>query len=195
MYNESSRTYNYTELYRTDSSWIKFVYYDENARDAAIVMNDKVYLFTGVSNSAVEELVNADSVGGFKNSARFNELFGEGKNIGDGWRITVIRDAVKQPVVQNEWWDNRVQVSPQTTTESVKHRGAQVEDTTEVSLLTPVADKADVGNDYFVVFEVNGQTREHTVKGVDSLPEAVKALEEIAKMLGLVFDYTEVSKV
>lgn len=87
---ENMTTIEYTKSYDEDydftSSLVQSVRYNENDSSVAIELNDNYYRYTNVPLDAVEDLVNADSVGVHYNTV-FKRTYGPGENLGPWYDV------------------------------------------------------------------------------------------------------------
>jgi hypothetical protein len=204
-------THSYDNGIDFESSIIDNVFYNVNSRTAVLDINDYYYEYRDVPAEAVEDLINADSVGAHYNKV-FKSAFGPSKYLG-AWEecdlnsVPVNKDFDSTPVAKD------FTVAEDTVAVETKEYSLQTPnqvrvdegfDTVEYSLRTPAplqvaADNVTDDVKSTVFFTLDGGDREFTFESDKSdLYDAVEEVDNYVKRLGargnvrkVVFEFSE----
>lgn len=173
-----SYDFEYTTERDVDSSAVDQLFYNENEQYLVVDWKDELYRYDGVTREEFEKVANGEHSGwGSKSVGRAAQQLkaskGPGKYLGNYNETTERKVAVRHL--------SSVSASTVTSTPSpYAPKDLKTDSTKEYSLRTPLAPAAT----YEVYF--NGG-KSHTPSGVNSVEEAVAALEEVSKILGVNF--------
>lgn len=178
-------TFTYTDHADTSSELVEGLYYNEATRELALDLNDSIYVYRNVPAYTFREFRDAPSKGRYFQN--FKRTFGPSERVGY-WDEVDFQNGTPAPAMD----DPRTLVGAGSVDKGAVDTGNGVNTTINVfSLETPGA-----GNSlrkHTVVFTVGSDSKEneHNVNVV-SVDEAVKAVQDIAAMLGLTFNVKRV---
>lgn len=198
--------FNYTRHFDGDSSLVKNVYYDSDTEECVVDLGDNIYKYSGVPVRAFNDFDDAISRGRYYNV--FKRTYGPGEYLGGSYDVDFVASVVAMPVSPeraNAYSRPEAYVSNNNyyatggyigtpkdlkVTEDTVVDGERVGNSSGASVHYGLTAPVSNVRRHAVTFEVNGAKRVHTLK-VESVDEAVDAVEQIADMLDLEFDIKE----
>lgn len=170
-------TFKYTvKKENTDSSLVDGLYYNENTRQLAVDLQDRVYVYSSVPKAVADEFVSAPSKGGYFRG--FKSRFGPSEFLGD-WEYIDFEEESFKPAPSDGRFVTGGGTEPLPSTPTTSSTSGS----TGVTLTFPTTSTNNLRK-HTVVFEAGGKEHEHNLN-VASVDEAVNGLKVIADMLGV----------
>ena len=176
-------TFEFTDTQDVKSSAVDTLTYNENTRELVVDLHDDLYKYDGVPRSRFEQILHAPSVGRDFHDLKKN--YGPADYLGPYGSVTFVPvdKATKPtfpPAAQPSVLASKSGVATNVPTASTS--------ASQTFSLTPSVNVGTEGKaTYTVDFVPAGadEPREYTAQGVDSVEEAIAALNEVADMLGV----------
>lgn len=168
--------------------------YNENTRELVIDWHDDLYKYSGVPLETYKAVVAGTYKNGLTDASvgraaqRVKKDFGPGDYLGKFGEVKFVKADASRPTFP-------LAAQPATLATKAPTVATSVTAASTYSLTpSPAAPSVNVGSEvtYTVDFKANGERREYTAAGVNSVDEAIAALNEVAQMLGVELTVTGV---
>jgi hypothetical protein len=199
MYDTAAETVTYTHANENTGSWVDEIYYDDNDNSLVVVLEDETWPYTrrsygyqGVPEDVAKGFFNASSFGTFYNDSIKRKFTGTSLGDPDDYEFTPVES---KPAVAHPTYTSLRTVEQVRNTEGFTPKALSDKSDNVVSL-TGRDEVASSNRRFTVSFTVNGEGVVKTADfNVDTVVDAVKAIEELAKMLSVSVDVVGVNLV